>query len=1007
MRRRLTSLSFLAFLGLGTIAFAQVTGVVNDANNFPESDVEVTVKGTNKTAITDENGNFNIDAKVGDTLVVNGKEFKVTSTNLGALKFGTDENVDLDEVVVTSIFEAPQKAGQTIVKADQIKDFNPSLSVDQMLGGKVSGLVSQAQNGAPGSTANVTIRGALGLNGGVKSPLYVVDGTYMTATDVNSINPSDIEDVKVLKEASQLAIYGARGANGVVIIKTKSAKKGGVVVSYSGRIGVTSMMDLPNIELMNSKELLGYQRELYDSNNALGLAWSPTQIETLSKTNTNWQDAIYRNGIISSNYFSISNNQGDLSQNFSIGHDKDNGAVNFYKGFERITSSYNFNGKASESFRYGGNVNGVYQTLDSPRDRFNGQSPFNVALMGAPYRNIYTLDANGNVQYDVDGYPIYNPNNGAGYPVLDEMQKSYNRTRQFKLYGSGFLELDLFKNVTARTTFGATYVRLQQEIFSRSNTYLAGILGSPASKTDNSRDNLNYNWRNEINYVNKWDKHNLRVTAASEYQKDNRYRILMSGRNFPNNILMTQNLAQQIVGEGSSYTTRQQIARFGYIGALSYDYDRKYMLDVYVRRDGTSLAGWDNMYGTFWGASLGWDLAREEFLKGNKIINSLVLKGSYGEVGDDSALDIYSNLNLMKLGFYNSQFGATPREDLNGNRLYATPNTSWEVNKKLNLGVDFALLKNTISGSAAYFQDKRSDFLFDLFYSPTAGGYKTTLNAGQLTTNGFEFDLNYDVLKSKNFDLSLYGNLTTLKYKVNSINDGKSELFVDGGSNTFIHRVGDAPYQFYAVRYAGVDSQTGDNLYYDKDGNITNVYSSADAVATGKTPLPKVFGGFGLNAKVYGFDVNADFTYSAGAYSYNNVYEWLVDPTMNTQNRDKSANNYWRNPGDNSRFAKPSEDGIMASTQFLEKSDYVLFRSLSVGYTFGQDILKSTPVKSFRIYAQIQNLGLWTKYHGNPVQGTGSSETSAVTDAGYVSNSFSGFGYPMTRTYSIGVNVSL
>ena len=227
MRRKLTSLSLFAFLGLGSLAMAQVTGVVNDADGFPEMDAEVIVRGTDKIVYTDENGKFNIDAKIGDVLVINGKDFKVTSSDLGVVKF-VEDNVSLDEVVITSIFDTPQKAGEKTIKSDNIKDFNPSLSVDQMLGGKVAGLTSQAQSGAPGSTANVTIRGALGLNGGVKSPLYVVDGTYMTAADMNTINPGDIESMRVLKDASQLAIYGARGANGVVIVKTKSAKKGGI-----------------------------------------------------------------------------------------------------------------------------------------------------------------------------------------------------------------------------------------------------------------------------------------------------------------------------------------------------------------------------------------------------------------------------------------------------------------------------------------------------------------------------------------------------------------------------------------------------------------------------------------------------------------------------------------------------------------------------------------------------------------------------------------------------------
>ncbi|WP_333660381.1 SusC/RagA family TonB-linked outer membrane protein [Chishuiella changwenlii] len=1000
MRRRLTSLSLLAFLGLGTLAFAQVTGVVNDANDFPEADVEVTVKGTDKVAFTDENGNFNIDAKVGDTLVINGKEFKVTSTSLGALKYSTTENVDLDEVVITSIFEAPAKAGQTIVNSDQIKDFNPSLSVDQMLGGKVSGLISQAQSGAPGSTANVTIRGALGLSGGVKSPLYVVDGTYMSETDMNSINPSDIETIKVLKEASQLAIYGARGANGVVIVKTKTAKKGATTVSYSSRIGVTNMMDLPNIKVMNSSQLLNFQRGLYDLDPTAGygIDWTPAEIAELSKTNTNWADESYRTGILTSNHISISSNEGNLSQNFSIGHDKDQGAVIYYKGFERITSSYNFTSKAKDWLRVGANVNGSYQTRDIPRDRFNAQSVFNAVLENQPYADVYIYDDQGNITYDQWGYPVYNPNNGGGYPTLDEMAKMYNRTRQFKLFGSAYVEADLFKNVTARSTFGATYVRLQQEIFNRGNTYLAQLLGSPASKTDDSRDNLNYNWRNEISYVNSWDKHNLRATVASEFQKYNNYRMVIAGRGFPNNDLVTQNLAQEILGGGSSFTNRSQIVRYGYIGALSYDYDRKYMLDAYIRRDGTSLAGWNSMYGTFWGFSVGWDIAREEFLKGNNIVNSLVIKGSYGEVGDDSALTTYSNLNLISLGFYNGQFSGTPSRNI------ANADVSWETNKKLNLGLEFALFKNKLTGSAAYFQDKRNNFIFPNQFSYTNGGYRSFMNAGQLTTDGLELDLNYEVVRTKNFDLSLYGNITNVNYKVNQLN-GTSQLFVSGSAENLVHIEGQTPYQFYLVRWAGVNSQTGEAQYYDIDGNITTTYDGGDAVATGKTPLPKVFGGFGLNTKVYGFDLNADFTYSAGGYSYNNVYQWLTDPNGIT-NKDVSANNYWRNPGDNARFARPDASGHQYSTQFLEKSDYILFRSLSLGYNLDKKLLDNTPLKSLRIYGQVQNLAMFTKFHGNPVQGTGSSESSTVSSTGYVSNSFAGFGYPMTRTYSLGINVS-
>ena len=330
-------MSLLAFLGLGTAAFAQVTGVVNDADNFPEADVEVSVKGTDKVVYTDQDGKFDIDAKIGDILVVNGKEFSVTSNALGTLKYAaaTSSTVDLSEVVVKSIFNAPSKSGVTTVKAKDLEQMNPSVSIDQMLGGKVAGLSSQAMSGAPGATANVTIRGAIGLNGGVKSPLYVVDGTYMTATDVVAINPADIEEVRVLKDASQLAIFGSRGANGVIIMKTKSAKKGEATVSYSSRIGVNQMVDLPNINLMNAEQLLNYQNGLSTIGNlGLGQARTSEEIATLSKNNHKWSDDLYKNGLTSSHFITINKNDGDTSNNFSVGYDKNEGAVRYYNGME-------------------------------------------------------------------------------------------------------------------------------------------------------------------------------------------------------------------------------------------------------------------------------------------------------------------------------------------------------------------------------------------------------------------------------------------------------------------------------------------------------------------------------------------------------------------------------------------------------------------------------------------------------------------------------------------------
>lgn len=999
-------MSLLAFLGLGTAAFAQVTGVVNDADNFPESDVEVSVKGTDKVVYTDLDGKFDIDAKIGDVLVINGKEFTVTSNSLGTLKYAatTSSPVDLSEVVVKSIFNAPSKSGVTTVKAKDLEQMNPSVSIDQMLGGKAAGLSSQAMSGAPGATANVTIRGAIGLNGGVKSPLYVVDGTYMNAEDVNAINPADIEEVKVLKDASQLAIFGSRGANGVIIMKTKSAKKGEAIVSYSSRIGVNDMVDLPNINLMNAEQLLNYQNELSKITKAngesleLGKARTPEEIARLSKNDHKWSDDLYKNGITSSHFVSISKNDGESSNNFTFGYDKNEGAVEYYNGLERISATFNNTTKVKDWLRYGINVNGSYTTLDAPRDRVNAQSPFFNTLMNRPYETFYEMDANGDYVLDAQGDRIYNPNaNYMGYPVADEMEKTDAQTRYLRIYGTGFVEADITKNVSARTTFGATYNRTQFENFLKPSSVLSELLGEGGAKTDRSTDRFDYNWRNEVSYANSFGKHNLRVTAASEYINQSLYSMSLYGAGFPNDNLQTQGLATLI--EQNSRSERWRVTKFGYLGAASYDFANKYFVDAYIRRDGTSLAGLDNQYGTFWGVALGWNLAKENFLRDVKAISNLTLKASYGEVGDDSGIARYANLTLLQLDkTYNGEASAFPDGNLSNLK------TTWETNKKFNVGLDFGFFGSRLTGSMAYFHDLRSDFIFNKELSAEAGGFSTIVNAGEIKTEGVELELNYDLIRSKNFDLSFYGNITNLNYKINELADGQNTLVMSNSYESMIHVSGGKPYQFYLVRHAGIDTNTGKDLYFDKDGNITDVYDGGDAVASNKTPLPKVMGGFGLNAKFYGFDINADFTYSAGGYMYNNTYAYLTDPTS-PDNQVVEAGDFWRQAGDHAAFSRPNATAPEYSTKYLESSDYIAFRSLSLGYNFS-DMVKGTFVKNLRMFVQAQNLALWTNYHGNPIAGTGTSESSAAGSAGYVSNSFTAFSYPLVRSFSIGFNVS-
>ena len=1013
MRTKFAFLSALFLLFVGQVVFAQVTGTVQDTDGFPIADADVIVRGGDASAITDENGTFSVDAQINDVLVITdplsgvSMDFKIVKTNMGVLRLA---GVELEVVTITrSIFDpaSVSNAGITRIDSTVLDTQTPSLSVDQMLAGKISGLNSVGQQGgSPGSVANVVIRGAIGLNGGVKSPLYIVNGAYVNEDDVNSINPNDIESISVLKEASQLAVYGSRGANGVVVIKTKQAKRGQSIVNYKTSMGYSELMPLNNIKVMGSKQLLEFQNELFNvaGDLGVGIPRTPEEIAELSRINTDWEDVYTKGGFMMSHYLSIANASDKASTNFSVGYDKNTGNIIYYKGFERITSSFNNIVQVNDRFSYGLNASGSYTERDNPRDRFNGQNAFFNILRNTPYSTVYQMDADGNVVLDQYGDPVFNQAVSANsYNALDEMKYTYRSQRNFRLFGSGYLALEVFKNVTARTTFGATYDRVQIESFGQPRSYLSGLLGYNGYKTDSSGDRLDYNWRNEVTYANNWGRHNLSVTAASEYINESNYYNAIDSRGYPNNIQNVQILGTVI--PGNTYTNRWMITRFGYLGTVNYNFGNKYFVDGYIRRDGTSLAGFDNQYGTFWGASLGWDVAKESFFESQRWLNNLIIRASYGEVGDDSALDVYSNLTSI----------AQTTHTGSGNPIaypsgIANNEVTWETNSKLNLGFDFGMFNRRLTGNFAYFKDNRKDFLFDQSLASEAGGYTVSVNAGELETRGYEVELNYDILRSNDgLNLSVYGNFTNINYEVKELNDGLTQIFPANTFEAMVHEVGHDPFTFFMVRYAGVNPDNGNAQYFDIDGNITEEYNPTDAVTLdGKSPFPNYYGGFGLAAEYKGFNLRADFNYQGGNYIYNNTYFFgmNLEPSNDGYNYFQGAENYWQNPGDTGVFQKPSVNGFEYTDQFLEKGDYILFRTLELGYTFDNDMFRNLPIKGMRIYGQIQNLALWTKFHGNPIVGTGASESSNVTSEGYVSGAFSLYTYPLSRAYTFGINLT-
>ncbi|AGC75676.1 TonB-linked SusC/RagA family outer membrane protein [Nonlabens dokdonensis] len=1006
MKTKLNGILTLLLALVVQVAFAQqtVTGKVTGPDGDEIIGATVLIKGTSTFASTDFNGNFTIQASPEDTLVISYTGYDTQEILVGnqtSINVNMQNN-SLAEIVITgSVFDVGEERenGVSSMGTQELAATVGPVSIDRAMQGQMSGVNVVANSPAPGASANVNVRGAFSPSAGLQNPLYVVDGTYMNAVDVPAINSNNIASLQVLTDASQTALYGSRGANGVVVITTKSAKSGKSEINFNTRYGFTERFPI-RVDLMNSRQKLEFENELSGITNAagnpigLGRSLTPAEIDAAAATNTNWGDEYYETGITESYNFSITNGTETARNRFSLGYDNDEGIVRGYRGFERISASFKSDVNVTKKFNIGYTVNGSYSERDDPRDRNNVQSIFQSELRNNPYETLFITDADGNQIISPGG--VNGPLNGlVNYQALDEVLNTQQQVRNLRLFGSGFAEYFIQDNLKVRTQFGAVYDRRQSENFLRPAARLNQFIGNPGgTKNDNSIDDLDYNWRNEITYGKSFGVHDIKVTAASEYQSENFYRISLSSQGFPNNFQNTQNLASLITQDG--FTDRSRVTRTGLLGVVNYTYDNKYSFNGYVRRDGSSRTGFNNQYGTFFGASGSWNIHKESFMEDVDFVKGLVLTGSYGTLGDDSVLGLYSNFTTISTaGSYGFDNAAIPSTTI------ANPDVTWETNEKINVGLAFQLLQGSrLRGKVDLFQDTRKDFIFQDDFSEEAGSFTGFNNFGDSRVQGVEIDLSYDILRDpEGLNLTVFGNATFIDAEITSL--AVEEEFTGYAGGQVIAREGLEPFTHYLVRYAGVNPANGEALYLDANGDLTNIFSAQNAVAIeDKSPLPSLYGGFGFRADYKGFDLATNFNYTYGNYIYNLQAANMYDASQWQSNRFVGASNFWRQPGDTNVLARPTTAGIeTGTTQFLQDGSYLAFRNLTLGYTFNEDQLGKTGVKSLRVYAQGQNLAIWSNFEGNPEVGVGSSENAAtINGAVYINN------YPQVQSWSFGVD---
>ncbi|STD52966.1 SusC/RagA family TonB-linked outer membrane protein [Empedobacter falsenii] len=1006
MRRRLTSLGLLAFLGLGTMAFAQVTGVVNDANNFPESDVEVTVKGTDKVAYTDENGNFNIDAKVGDTIIINGKEFKVTSTNLGALKYDTEsKDISLGEVTILGgiKLDPAQKIGSYETVKKEAFENTPVASVDEVLNGRVAGLNFSTGGGQPGSANIIAIRGA-GSFVGTTNPLYVIDGVVvgkgadnaglMTSFNpLSSIDPNQIENVTVLKDASATALYGARGANGVIVVTTKRGKfNQATKFNISTDFAVQDEAYNEN-KYMNAQEfiqwggLLRYNSGLATSREA-GEEYFKTYTGWDGVTDTDWRDAVQRNTSTVKTY-NFSAQGGGENTSFRAGFSYyENNPLTLYSGFDRLSTSLAFDHKASEKFKLGANVNFTTVKNNTYMDGGAFSNPWLTQWTVRPITPIYNADGSYNV--NLGGAGGHNP---VAVQEYSHIQGNIN-TFLASVYGT----YNFTKDLTFDTNFGAQYQTLAEEQWN--NPWYGDGVSVNGRLYETDSKYFDWNWVNTLGYRKVINEvHDFQANVGMEYQEHKMKYAFAHGTDFL--IAKPQMSNAGTIMTATSYDRKW--IQYSYFARLNYIFNNRLTVSGQVRNDNNSTLGENNKGGWFWSAGASYNFAKDI---NSSAIDVLTIRGNYGELGNipyaDSWGSVYNGVSFMGVSsIYNGDKGFIVSN-------VGNPDLKWETTKQLNIGLEYGFGNGLISGSVDVYRKLTTDAIFpsEISYDTPSPVNSSFTNIGEIENKGIEAILTVRPFNKGDFRWSLTANASYNKSEVGKMLDPDAR-YLAGGMKAI--QEGREFGEYYTYGWAGVDKATGAGLYWTDETKTatTSDRTKAQQFFQGTTPFPKWMAGLRSDMSWKNITLSAFF---AGSFDYQVYDSWqsyaLSDGASVTYNQLSSALYDSWTP-ENTDASNPIQlwgngtNSRAASSRYLKDGDFIRLKELKLAYSFG-DKLKNAGIDNLTIYLKGQNLITWV--FDDTLTFDPESNSNAYS-YGWQGKGVFDYTSPIMKSYSIGLSI--
>ena len=972
-----------ALLLVSTLTFAQskVSGTVKDANGEPLIGVSVMEVGTNNGAVTDINGNYTLNVKPGAKLKLSYIGFTPQTVKAGSNSqiVLQEDNTALNEVVVVGYGTMRRKDVTSSITTVKAEDLNQGVFTDpgQMLQGKVPGLVVSS-TADPNGSPTITLRGASTLRTGAMSPYYVVDG--IPGVDISIVSPEDIESIDVLRDATATAIYGSKAANGVIIITTKKGSKERTNVTYNGYVAFDNI--LKKYDVCTADDLRQYAK---DNNITLKDGGA----------NMDWQDEVLRTGISHNHNVNISGGNGSTSYMISGDLRKREGVIKM-TGFDRFNVRSLVSTKTLKdhlTISIGANM--MYGKHFGVPSGNEGASVLDAMNYYSPTNAIKNADGTWTVG---SGSKNYNP------LALMEENKSETVWKRNQFVGKTALEL--WKGLVWNVNYSWSNYQSTYSAYNTRNSQLEGIGNKNGQATRNTYFGREQTFETYLNYDFKVGKSKWGLMGGYSWEeKKNNDGFGLSVEGYYNDDLGWYNMsyAQTILGVQNSVQSGylEKVRNISFYGRVNYSFDSRYMLQATIRRDGSSVFGKNNRWGTFPSVSAAWNITEEKFMQNQHIFDNLKLRAGYGISGNAMGFDVYSSYNTYGASGTFVYDGKTYRTY--GATKNANPDLKWESTGMLNIGLDFAFLKGRLNGTVEVYHKKTKDLIWSYPVSTTQYIYGwMDANVGEMTNKGIEFTLNAVPVRTKNF---MWSTTLNLSHNKNTVDKMQNETFhttnltqgdpmvagvsADGWTQRIME--GEPIGTFYTYQYAGTVNGRSEYYVLDENGNrtgeTTNSPSLKDRSITG-CAQPKLNAGWNNTLTYKNWSLNAFITGVFGNDVYNSARAHYTAAQMFSDGKNV-LKEFLSNPVGDASSSLPSD-------RYIEKGSYVRLQTLSLSYTFRNCF--NDWIQDLTLYGTANNLFTITSYKGlDPEVNMGGIDPGI---------DYRWSRYPHTRTFMVGVKIN-